>query len=311
MKIAFIGTGGVAGRHLAGLVQEPGIEVVGFVSPTPANREAAAAKWGGRAYDTVTALLANETVDAAWICVPPGSHGDYERAFLAHDIPMMIEKPLAADRVTAEQIGEEIERRGALVGVAYHWRALDTMPVVRQRLQQNPARMVVGQWHSSTPGPVWWRHQSTSGGQMVEQATHLVDLARHLLGEATVRSATAAQHERPAFPDADVADVSAALLQFGPDTPGVFSATCVLNKSASVQLQLMCEGLLITITQARVTFDDGTEPQVIEAAADPFVQENRAFLRAIEAHDPALLYSDYADALRTHRLTQDINDASA
>ena len=34
--------------------------------------------------------------------------------------------------------------------------------------------------------PAWWGRVEQGGGQVIEQATHLYDLARLLMGEATV-----------------------------------------------------------------------------------------------------------------------------
>jgi predicted dehydrogenase len=310
MKIAVIGAGWAANRHLGVLSAELDVEIVGHVTPIPEQLGAAVKRWGGRGYADVESLLKHETVEAVWIAVPPGEHGLIERTLLAHKIPFFVEKPLSADRSTAEHIGEAIERERAIVGVGYHWRALDTLPAVRQKLAENPARMVIGQWHDATPPPFWWRHQATGGGQMVEQATHLVDLARALLGHATVASALAACHARPQYPDADVDDVSTALLRFGNETVGMFSATCLLGGPALIHLQLICEGLLITITQAGVVYDYGTEKREFKARSDPFVTEDRAFIKAVKQNDRSLLYSSYADALLTHRLCHDILEAS-
>jgi predicted dehydrogenase len=310
MKIAVVGTG-FANRHLRVLTTEPGIEVVGHVARRPEALHRATQQWGGRGYTNINSLLDNEHVDAVWICVPPGSHGQIEYALLERHIPFFVEKPLSADWRTAEEIGEEVARRNVIAAVGYHLRAMDTIPQVRATLAEKPARMVIGQWHDATPPPVWWRHQETSGGQMVEQATHLIDLARLLLGEGVLKSALAARHERPRYPDANVADVSAALITFPNETIGVFSATCVLAHGASVQLQLMCEGLLITITQASVTYDYGSEKREIKPGTDPILLEDRAFIRAIEGNDRSLLFSSYEDALQTHRLTHDIVEGSA
>jgi hypothetical protein len=78
-----------------------------------------------------------------------------------------------------------------------------------------------------------------------------------------------------------------------------------------VHLQLMCEGLLITITQQSVTFDTGAVKREVKIASDPVLIEDRAFLRAVESGDPALLLSSYDDALKTHQLTHAILEAGA
>ena len=310
MKIAMIGAGGMAPRHLNILTSEPGIEVVGHVSPFPEELAAAVRRWGGRGYASCKDLLQHEEVNAAWITVPPGSHGEIEMSLIERGIPFFVEKPLSADRRTGEEIAATVASKGIIAGVGYHWRAMDTIPEVKRTLAGKPAHMVCAAWHDATPPPVWWRHQATSGGQMVEQATHLFDIARFLVGEACVTAAAAGRHERPKYPDADVDDVSAALLRFNGGAIGVFTATCLLGGNAAVYVQLMCEGLLITVTQGGVTYDTGRERREVRVGSDPGVAEDRAFLEAVRRNDPTLLFSSYADALLSHRLTHDVLEAS-
>jgi predicted dehydrogenase len=310
MKAAFIGAGWVAGRHLQNLIQEPDFEMIGHVSPIEAEREAAVQRWGGRGYTDINSLLAHESVDVVWVCVPPHQHGPIEALLIERRIPFFVEKPLSADRLTGVQIAESIKHSGLPVAVGYHWRAIGALSAVRESLAVNPARMVIGRWHDATPPPAWWHKQSTSGGQMVEQATHLIDLARSLLGNATVKAASAAHHQRDRFPDLDVDVVNAALLDFPNQTIGMFSATSFLAKPAAIDLQLICDGLLITITQDKVIFDDGHEPFSPAFGIDPFLAEDRAFMRAAASRDGSLLYSTYADALVTHHLCHDILEAS-
>ena len=307
MKIAVFGTGGMARTHLDALATLPDVEVVGHVDVAQDLADAAVKKWGGRGYTSAKELLANETVDAAWVLVPPHAHGVIERTLLENKIPFMAEKPLTADRKTGEQIAEAVERHQVIAGVGYQWRAMDTIPVVREQLKETPPRMVVGTYHGPTPPPAWWRRQDQSGGQFVEQATHLFDLARFLVGkEATVKGALGHYHNRPNFPGLDVDDVSAALLQFGDDIPSVFSATCLLSRPTTLEIQLICDGVRITVSKSNTTFEYGHEFRKLEVRNNPYLAEDQAFIEAVQTGDSSKLYCSYADAARTHDLTHSI-----
>ncbi len=306
MKIAFIGAGWVANRHLNQLAEVKNLEVVGHVSPITQELLTATKRWGGRGYKSVTDLLNHEKVDAAWITVPPAEHGEIELALIKKGIPIFVEKPLSADRATGEEIGRKIREMGVIAAVGYHWRAMDTIPEVKKFLVDNPARMVLAAWHDSTPPPAWWQKQETSGGQMVEQATHLFDLARYLVGEAKVIDALGVKNERPNYPDSDVADVSAALIHFANGIPGVFSATCALGGGVDIYVKIVCEGVMITITQTEVCFDYSKNKRVLPVQKDPFLMEDLAFMDTIKHNKPDLLFSDYEDALKTHALCHDV-----
>lgn len=310
MEIAMIGAGNYAKAHLSVLSKEPGIEIVGHVSRTPGSREASAQRWGGRTYATCESLLKNEQVDAAWITVPPGAHGEIEESLIARGIPFFVEKPLSANRQTAERIAASIAKHEIIAGVGYKWRAMDTIPEVRQLLTEKPAHLILAGWHGGTPPLTWWQRQETGGGQMVEQATHLFDIARHLMGEATVIKATADRHPRQAYPNMNVADTSTALLHFETGAKGVFTATCLLEGTEEIYVKLVCEGLLITINREGVTFDAGHERREVRVGEDLITREDRAFLAAVRRNDPSLLFSSYEDALLTHRLCFDVFESS-
>ncbi len=310
MKLAFVGTGKIAQRHLAVLTTLPNIEIVGHTSPTPAHVDKAVAQWGGRGYPDLDTLIKNETIDAVWVTVPPSAHGAIEHKLIENNIPFLVEKPLALDRQTADNIEKMIQDHNAIVAVGYNMRALDTIPQVRKLLEDHPVHLVVVTWHGSTPSTDWWQHQSLSGGQVVEQATHLIDLARSLVGEAKFISSISAQHNRPQYPDSDIADVNTALLHFN-SVPGIVSTTCLLSGSSDIRLRLICEGLLIDVTMAKVTYDYGHKRYEIKSQENSYLNQNRAFIEAIQQHDPSLVYCNYSDALKTHQLCLDISENSS
>lgn len=310
MRIAMIGAGGIARRHLGVLVNEPGVVVAAHTGAGIASASENARVYGGNAYPTLADLLDAERIDAAWICVPPAAHGEIERTLIARDVPFLVEKPLAADDDSPEALATEIVRSGLPVAVGYHFRALDTLDELRQTLTDNPAQMLIGAWHGSMPGVPWWRKQALSGGQTIEQATHLFDLARFLVGEAAVEAAQATYPSEPILPGADVAGVSAALLRFDDGLPGSFTSTCLLGASTPASLQIICEGLLVTVTQQAVTYERAGERREVRTGVDPFVVENRAFLDAVRTGNEAGIFSTYADALKTHRLCRVVRAAA-
>jgi hypothetical protein len=102
-----------------------------------------------------------------------------------------------------------------------------------------------------------------------------------------------------------VPDVTAASLRFatadGP-IPGVLTATSLLRGHQSIQLQLICEGRALTISERFLLIDTGRESEQILTTADPFQVEDAAFINAVRSNDPSKVLCTYADALQTHRL---------
>ncbi|HEX7002623.1 MAG TPA: Gfo/Idh/MocA family oxidoreductase [Trueperaceae bacterium] len=305
-----IGAGGIAARHLEALGKEPGVEIAGHLARHPQSARGAASRWGGRPFESLDDLLADGDLDAVWVTVPPHAHGEIELALIERRIPMFVEKPLSADRETARRIARAVEESGLVTAVGYQWRALDTLPRLREALKERPARMVSGSWQGSLPEPGWWRRVELSGGQMVEQATHLFDLARYLLGEATVLHAAVGDNERSDFPEANVAVAAAATLRFQGGALGNFTATSLLPWTGFVGLQLICQGLLVTLTRESVIYSDAKGRREEITGNDPFEAVDRAFLQAVGAGDPSLVHSSYADAMKTHELVLDVAEAA-
>ena len=268
LRVALIGPGFIAQRHLEVLSTEPGAELVGIVSRSRDKAEAAARRFGGRPYDDLERMLDTERPDAVWVCVTPDAHGALELGLIERGIHLMVEKPLAADPETPERISAALDAAGTIAGVAYHWRAMDTLAEVDDVIAGRPVKLLNGHWHDNLPGPAWWRDLATGGGQMVEQATHLVDLSRRLLGEGTVVAATADRHPNATHPDMDVPDVSTAIVRYDAGPVGTFTATCILGGTSAQEVRLFCDDLAITIRQQGVLYEDARTKAV--TATDGF-----------------------------------------
>lgn len=306
-----IGAGWITQIHLEALDRLGRTTLVGVASKREESARAMATPRGAAGYTDIDRMLDEQRPDAAYVAVPPSEAIAVLDRLVDRRIPFLTEKPLAAtDPAGPERIATEVAEHGLVAAVGYHLRALDAVAEVRDRLAANPAHLVVARWLSETPGVAWWRHEASGGGQVIEQATHFYDLARFLVGDATVIGA-ASTREEPVVPaDADVVDATAAVLRFASGAIGSFANTRRLA-SAVVAIELAAADLLITIRRAgdapggwAVDFDDGNGIRTIPPGRDPYEAQAEVFLDAVEAREPGRVLSTYADALETDRLTR-------
>ena len=304
INIGFIGAGGIASRHLGNLLAFDDVRVTALADPVidRAREQAARSPDPTQVYDDYRQMLDKEELDALYICVPPFAHGEPELAAIDRGLPFFVEKPLAVDAETADTIGARVADTGLITAVGYHWRYLDTTEEARELLERNPARLALGYWLDSTPPPAWWRSQEQSGGQMVEQTTHIFDLARVLVGDVERVYAAGARTPRPAFPDMDVCDVSVATLHFKGGALGQMASTCLLNWPHRIGLHLFGDAMAIELSEFEIMVDVGRGRPVRPAQGDPFVREDRDFIDAV-AGKANRIRAPYAEALRTHHLT--------
>ena len=178
------------------------------------------------------------------------------------------------------------------------------------RLATHPVRLVAAQWLGGTPSPAWWSVAAEGGGQVIEQATHLYDLARHLAGEAEVIAAASNRGGTDEPAGVAVADATTSLLRFNGGAIGSFANSRRIPGNV-ISMELASDGLLTTLTKGslgqgdwHVTFDDGTTPVRLDAERDPYENQAVAFLDAVGTGDRARVLCTYADALATDRLTR-------
>ena len=300
-RIGFIGAGIIANRHLGNLLGFGDVSVVAVADLQLDRAREQAARCGGAAYADATEMLDREALDAVYVCVPPFAHGAPELAALERGLPFFVEKPLGIDLETAEMIARGVRERSVVTATGYHWRYLDIVERARDLLADNPAPLALGYWLDFTPPPPWWTQEGKSGGQMVEQTTHIFDLARHLVGDVGRVYAAGARLERPAFPTADIWDVSTATLHFRSGALGTMASTCLLSWPHRVGLHLFCEGMAIELSEWEIMVDVGKGRPIQKAEGDPMVREDRDFVDAVQGK-PNRVRVPYHEALETQRV---------
>lgn len=299
-RIGFIGAGGVAARHARMLGE---FDDVRLVSVTDLNTEQAGAFADEHGMRTVPGVdqLIDSGLDAVYVCVPPFAHGPAEEAVAAAGLALFVEKPIGLDAEVAERIAGVLRESGVITAVGHHWRYSPVVDCARQALAERRVRLAMGAWLDKVPPVPWWARRTRSGGQVIEQAIHVLDLARLLVGEVVEVSAVA-DASPPDAPGADVDGATVVNLRFAGGAVGSLAATCLLAWKHRAGLEVYADGLAVTMTEDSVEIRDrsgpavrGFDPDAAKRAAD------RAFVDAVLGRGDDVR-SPYQDALRTHRL---------
>jgi myo-inositol 2-dehydrogenase / D-chiro-inositol 1-dehydrogenase len=280
LRVACVGSGFIAGEHLRALGGLPDVEIVAVADTQPDRAEQAAARYGARSYGDGLTLLETEELDAVWLCVPPFAHGALEAAAIARGLPFFVEKPLALDLPTAEEVVGQLAGTGLTTAVGYHWRHLDLVHRAEELLAEEPAQLVTGYWLDMTPRVPWWPQRAYSGGQVVEQTTHIFDLARRLAGE--VEAVTAAERAAPDGLE-DVPTAASTLLRFTSGAVGSISSARVLGWRHRVALHVVAEGRVLEISERGLTDHDlrvvtADGEGVLRSEQNPIATEDREFV---------------------------------
>jgi myo-inositol 2-dehydrogenase / D-chiro-inositol 1-dehydrogenase len=304
MKIGFIGTGWFANKHASILGEMNGIEVTAFCGTSIEKAETEARKWSNaKGYTNVEQMLDKQKLDAVYICVPPMAHGAIEKALLERGIPFFVEKPLGINDKPFE-IARRIEEQGLITSVGYHWRYMDISKKAQSLLQECQAGMALGYWMGSMPMVHWWRDVNKSGGQFIEQTTHIVDLLRFLIGEVKeVYSAYSSRVMESKVEGTTVSGVGSVILKLNNGIVANISNTCILPESHKAGLEIYTNEGVMEITSNLLRDIRGKELNEYRNQLDPYKVENEIFLNAIKTGDASHILSTYSDAVKTHAIT--------
>ncbi|MEV6631628.1 Gfo/Idh/MocA family oxidoreductase [Actinoplanes sp. NPDC051470] len=308
-RVGLVGAGGVAQRHARVLSGLPDVQIIGVTDVQEGAARKLAGEYGASSPPDVAALL-SEGVDAVYVCVPPFAHGPAERAVIEADVPLFVEKPIEIELDKARETAELITRRELLTGVGHHWRYSAVVDRAREVLADRPVRLVTGAWLDKVPPVAWWPRRDRSGGPVVEQAAHVLDLLRYVVGEVTEVSAMS-NGIPPAVDGADIDGATAATLRFASGAVGTLTATCVLGWKHRAGLEIYADGLALAITEDRLTVRDGDGEWSVDTDPDQArVAVDRAFVEAVRG-DGMDVRVPYAEAVRTHALATAVAESAA
>ncbi|MBV8686618.1 MAG: Gfo/Idh/MocA family oxidoreductase [Alphaproteobacteria bacterium] len=208
LRVGLLGCGGIAARHagaVAALADE--MALVACCGRDPARTGRFAAEHGCAAFTDVDRMI-DAGLDLMVAALPPfAGRAEIARA-AARGVHLLVEKPIALDEETARRLVASVEASGVVAAVGFMYRFGDA---VRRWQASDGGRvgLFAGSYHCNALHAPWWREREKSGGQMVEQLIHLVDLVRLFMGEPSRVYARAANLFHGDVPGYDAEDVAA------------------------------------------------------------------------------------------------------
>ncbi|KIL40573.1 oxidoreductase [Gordoniibacillus kamchatkensis] len=309
IRIGFVGVGGIASVHLKNLSQNENVKLAALCDIAEETVRRKAGEYGANAYTNADEMLEREQLDALFLCVPPFAHGDLEEKAADRGLHLFVEKPLGLDMDTVRRKAEAIRKAGIVNGSGYCLRYLDTVAKAKQYLQDKEIAMVRAHYITSFVQTPWWRDAAKSGGQLVEQSTHTVDLVRYLAGDVTKLYAGMELRVMQDIPGVNIPDVGTVSLTFASGAIGHVDTSFTQHDHRS--------GVEILGRDFRVVID-GTQLSIVErdktvtytSKVDFYREQDNAFVEALKSGRPELILSPYEDAMKTLEVTLAANDSA-
>jgi len=157
--------------HAHGYRACEGFELVGFVDQDPAKAEAASARWGGTASDSIDKFLDSQAIDVVSICLPDELHYSTLVALAAKPVKFIfLEKPAVTTAAEADVVSALFGELPIRVQVNYTRRFVPEIRRVREAIRSG----VYGNFLTGT---------GYYGKGLLHNGSHMMDLLQFLVGD--------------------------------------------------------------------------------------------------------------------------------
>lgn len=232
LRTAILGCGGFAHRHARLFATLPDLfQQVAFSDVKLASARAFAQEFTqGEAaiYAHHHELFAQTPLDLVVICVPPFAHTDEVDCAAQHGVNVFIEKPIALTSEHAWRMVDAAEAAGIVTQVGFMFRFGAAVQRLKQMIasgESGPVGLMSARYFCNALHADWWRQRDKSGGQLVEQVIHMVDLMRFLMGDAETVYSVQRNLFHQEMADYTVEDVSGTVISFAGGGVGVLYAS--------------------------------------------------------------------------------------
>ena len=299
VRIGFIGCGGNARGHMRTLNNMEDVKIVAVCDLKEELAASTADQYGADAYTDHRAMLNRKDLDGVYISIPVFAHGAPELNTIQRGLPFFVEKPVGLNMETAEKVREAVEKNNTITCVGYQLRYTGATDTAMEILQGKTINMVVGKYWSDSgrgnPG-AWLRQMGKSGGQLVEQATHTIDMMRYLAGE--VKEVFAVQENR-ALKEIDCPDVNCVCMKFETGAIGSLTAAWTYDprdwSNANI-LDVLFESSILHWTGGTVALAPEQETPLEKKQGQSI---DRVFIDAVKSGDGSKIRSPYSDAVKS------------
>lgn len=201
LHVGIIACGKIAQvRHIPEYVANPNTALCGFYDLDSGRAQEMAEKYGGKAYESAEALLADPEIDAVSVCAANAAHAELTIQALKAGKHVLCEKPMAISYVDCEKMLEEAKASGRRLMIGQNQRLAKAHVAAKEMIDAGEIGQVITfritfghggpETWSITPGKGTWFFDKklAAMGAMADLGIHKTDLIRFLLGQDVVRT---------------------------------------------------------------------------------------------------------------------------
>ena len=192
LRIGIIGTGGIAGSHIASYKKQPDVEVVAGADLIPGKAEKFFKdnEVEAKAFTDYKEMIDTMNLDAVSVCTYNRTHAECTIYALEHGLPVLLEKPMTVTLEEAVAIREAEKKSGKIVSVGFQPRFDANMQMIKKIVQSGELGRI---YYVQTGGgrrhgiPVSWsetfiENDKAGIGALGDIGCYSIDLVMNALG---------------------------------------------------------------------------------------------------------------------------------
>lgn len=297
IRVGILGAGHMGENHCHNLMKIQDVDIVAVCDIQTEQAKALADTAGATAYTDFDRMLAETEMDALYILLPPFAHsGQFEKA-AAKGIHIFIEKPIALRSEVGISMVNAAREAGIKTHVGFHMRYGSAVEKLRGLMQSGQTGRPVlfnGRYQCNNLHSQWWIDENLCGGQIFEQAIHVYDMGRYLLGHPKAVSALMGNLCHADVSGYTVEDVSSSISSFTTGAQAAITATnCSIPGRWDAYFDVTFERLTVNFRSPdEADFHyytaDGVETECFHEPVDHKYAEDAAFMDIIRANNACM-----------------------
>lgn len=247
LDVVVIGCGNIFPAHADAIVENTKSNLLAVVDVDEEKASEGAEKYKCKFYIDHHQLLANEKIDIVHICTPHYLHAPIAIDFLKAGIDVLVEKPLAINTASAEQMICAAEKYGRRIGVVFQNRFNKNVLKAQEILSTGRLGKIKGikgilTWYRDEKyyNQSEWRGKFSTegGGVLINQAIHTLDLMQLFGGKVIDLKGHVSTR---CLDFIEVEDTADATFFFESGAVGIFYATNCFSSNSPVHIEIECE----------------------------------------------------------------------
>lgn len=292
-RVAVLGLG-IGKTHLREYVRNPHAQLVAVADMNRDLADQLGAEYNVPSYGSLDELLANAKPEAVSVCTPPAVHAEQVEQLAAAGIHALVEKPMAPTLEDCVRMIRASEKRGTVLMIGQKKRFSGPYAFLKARIDGDFGQPLWAsiQYALGRVEKDWFWREADGGGPLLENAIHMYDLVRFLMGEVRTVAAHGGNLFRP-----DVApQLDTAAISFGMASGGVVSLGCGYGAEWGFASETVALASRDMCAQVSGPFDNPNRMRLIHRdapgdiqdldfeASSGFAEEISEFLCAIHEH---------------------------